>query len=502
MKIFCLLLAILFFGACDPSAPSPEVPESEPVEVPPEAEPIEPEAVDTMVPRLHVLEDIRASGNVVSIRFRPGWDIHDSIQARTSSGSLIRSGLSWRLDSPRSALVTIQVCQKIADNNGKIRDVCPEYETWVQIGPMFETAIPSEIDSTGDTDVCSANDNRLEAWLSTIPNGSIIRAPEGSRYRCDYGIELFGRWNLVFSGRTTLFTDYDASRDSDSNRRQFRNLSFDRGGNITIRGWNIEGPRRVGDSTYIAVKETQHGIEFNGTNGVVLDSVSIKNVYGDLVCLCFSSTRWGEGLHTSEPTRHVTITNGTFSNAGRQGFGITGLFDAKISGNTFSEIQRSLFDFEPGSRWDWVQDVEVFQNRVVGRIGNYFVAGHGQGMWMQNITIRDNDLGPKPFGITFGGNIFRKNIQILRNIAYSERGSPLSPIEISGIDSLTIVGNVMPMQARRRKPAILIQNQRHWTDGNTIEGNTAKGSRVMWRWEEDKRDPGSVIIEDGKQVYP
>lgn len=485
-----------------PPAPVDTVPDEPPpiVVEEPDANPSEqePAPVDTSAVRLHVVEDIRAVGNVVTLKFRPGWAQHDSIQATSSTGSLTRNGLSWTLNSTAPATVTLKVWQTLPDALGRVKTASPSYSVWIPNGPPAEVTIPASIDATGTEDVCAATGNLLQSWLASLPNNSVIRGADGARYRCDYGIALVDRWNLTFTGRVTLFTAYDADGTEDSNRRQFRLLEFDRGGNIAIDGWTFRGPRPVGSTQYDGSKETQHGLEFNGVNGITLNNIGVEQVWGDFVNLSFKNTKWGEGLFSSEPSRHVEISTSTFTGAGRQGIAMTGLYDARIHDNLFADVQRSLWDFEPGGTWEWIQDVEIANNRIVGRVRNNVVAGHGSGVWMQNITIQGNDFGQKPFRMSFGGNTYRRNYQIIGNTARAVLNSPLSAIEISGVDQVTVIGNTMVMACDRNKPAVLIQNQR--TLSFTVEGNTTPCARVQYRVETDKRDLTKPVYEDGALV--
>lgn len=470
---------------------------------------------ETPPTRMHVLEDIKAVDGTVTIKFRAGRAERDSIRVTSQSGGIVKvDSLSWHLNSPTSAMVSVKVFQTTADALGRIKKIAPVYQYWVQIGPQRTVQIPSTLDATGQTNVCEATGNRLQTWLASLPNGTAVRGTDGARYRCDYGIRLTDKWNLTFTGKFTLFTLYNAVdlvsmfppgtikvSPPDAGRKGFRHLSFVRGGNISIDDLTISGPRPrpLDNQNYIAPAETQHGIEFKGTNGITLRNIRVEHVWGDFLYLGFNSTKFGDGLFAVDPSRHVEVV-GTFQNSGRQGVAITGLYNASIHNSTFSEVQRSLWDLEPGGTEEWLQDIDIYSNRIVGRVRNNVVANHGSGRWVQDIKIRDNDFGQKAFQMSFGGNTERRGLQILRNIARVTLGSPGGAVQVSGFDDIEIVGNTMPLQAIRKSPAVEIANQR--TRSFTVRDNIASGARVMWRWVVDKRDPNTVIIEDDVQVAP
>jgi hypothetical protein len=465
---------------------------------------IDPRSTPPTTEQMHVVEDVSVAGNIVKLRFRTGRADYDSIQATTTSGRLTRSDSTWTLTgNTGSALVTLRVFQTLIDGNGKTKLAQPIYQQWVQVGAPGEVTIPATYDPTGADDVCPADGSGLTQYLNELPNGTIVRTPPGARYRCDYGLPLVDRWAMQFVGPATLFTAYSAGQETDTARKGFRLFSLLRGGQITIEDWTFQGSRPAGYEEYIEMWETQHALETNGTNGLTLRRIKVQDVWGDFVNISFENVKWGDDLFTSEPTRHVIITASTFNNAGRQGLGMTGLYDAHIWDNTWAGVPRSLWDFEPGGVYEWVKDVELDHNRIVGRIRNNVVAGHGAGVYMQGINIHDNDFGDKGFRMSFGGNTERRDLRIVNNVARVELGSSSHPIEISGINDLEIRGNTIPMEAQRDKPAILIENQRPLgTPSGVIEDNNAPGSRVEFRWVADKNDPDSVVIEDGEQVEP
>lgn len=325
--------------------------------------------------------------------------------------------------------------------------------------------VPDRIDSTGK-DVSA----ELTEWLQGVPDGSQVKG--AARYRTDYGVRLQGKQDITLLPGTELFTELDKPAVLDPRRKGFRMLSFTGGGGIDI-GWDITGP--VPDSQAGIYRgriyETQHGIELMAVDGARIAS-KIKNVNGDFVYLGAVRPKVA-GKQTSIPNRDVTVEGCTCDGAGRQGMGIIAASGLKILRSTFGNVGRSLWDMESPSPNDVLEDIEIAECRITGRVSNNIVAAAGHQRRMRHITIRDNDFGPKAFRMDIKGNVDRSGLHILRNVAYEELASPRSPVEVKGWVDVEVRDNVMPMQ--RRNPAILLTRC-----GGDIQvgGNQYPGGRV------------------------
>lgn len=342
--------------------------------------------------------------------------------------------------------------------------------------------VPASIDPTGKRDESAS----MADFVGSAPDGSTIKGRDGARYRLDQGLRLKGRWGLRFEGNCEVFTNYQAAGPSspaqtailnalgipiDPLRKNFSHISFEGGGDI--RGsWRVTGPVK-NPGYFFEPLEGQHGVRALGVKGFQW-SGRVQNVNGDGVYIGASRTRGA-----SDPTEDWVVEDMTVLGTNRQGVSFTGAEKGKARRLQIGNVARSAFDFEPPARYDIIRDIEVSEFTIVGRIPLNVVAAKGRSRVFQNVTIRDGDLGPKAFRMVFGGGdggTERFGLHVLRVRATVVLKSSRSPLEVSGIDEVEAVENVMPMQPWRQNPAILLRNQ----TGRNIHGNVYPGGRMEY----------------------
>lgn len=106
--------------------------------------------------------------------------------------------------------------------------------------------------------------------------------------------------------------------------------------------------------------EWQYGVTFDGTRGGSLTDVNISHICGDFVEMQAYQTGGPPYTYAQRrPASNITITGGTFSVAGRQGFGLTDVTGATINGVTVMHVAQDAVDVESGMATDPASSVTV-----------------------------------------------------------------------------------------------------------------------------------------------
>lgn len=193
--------------------------------------------------------------------------------------------------------------------------------------------VPTSIAADGSIDVSA----QLSAFLSSVPNSSIIEFPTGAVYLIEQTVavtEKYG-WEIHPNGATLR-------RRAQDNRGKM--LVFYDGGDLLIReGLVIDGPH-PSPGTYASWAEGNAGLDLEGVLGAVIERVVIRNTFGDGVYLGSPLkkqapfSRWCEDIQLLEPN---------VSGTGRQGVSFIGVRRATVQGGTLTNIARTIFDCEP-----------------------------------------------------------------------------------------------------------------------------------------------------------
>jgi hypothetical protein len=240
---------------------------------------------------------------------------------------------------------------------------------------MHVVDVPKSIDATGHQDVQQA----LEAFIASVPNRTTVRFPAGGKYRLERTLYIRNRRNLTFDGNgATIF----ATERGNPTRSQ---IVVRRGKNIIFRDINVRGVNPnggVSEGAYVRRLETQHGFNFEGTQGGELDHVRVTDVYGDCVYIGRDKRK--------QASRDIWIHDSTCARNGRQGISVTAGENIVIERNHFNQTRRATVDLEPNAHSWRVSNVFILDNTVgPGRL--LFVASHGQGP-VDNVVISGNVL--------------------------------------------------------------------------------------------------------------
>jgi hypothetical protein len=316
--------------------------------------------------------------------------------------------------------------------------------------------VPATIDATGRTDVHDV----LKEFLSRVPNGGTAVFPAGARYRVEETMRFRDRQDLTFEGNgATIFAtargDYDRSQ-----------IFFLRGRNITVRNLIVRGAHPNGgtsESAYVAKLEAQHGFRFEGTQHVLLDRVTVTDVYGDFVYI-------GKDFDTHVWSQHVTVRNSTFARNGRQGITVTAGRHVLIEHNDIRDTRRATIDLEPNTR-SWGAEHVTIANNTVGAGRLMFIAAHGQGP-VNHVTVTRNNL----FGHLLNIDVVapegtrRTNWVITGN--RSDKPARQRTIRLGGVDDVVVRDNKQRVTKPGEPAIVLWGGCRYQVAGNILQHGT------------------------------
>jgi hypothetical protein len=316
------------------------------------------------------------------------------------------------------------------------------------VRPRF--AVPASIDTTGTADVTVA----LTAFFSTVPDSSAIAFPKRATYRVEGTLLFTNRHDLTLEGNgATILATTDGSGVIPPRQiqrlwpRGRRHLMFYGGSKITVRNLSVVGANsyagHLEDAAYNPAYEAQHAFEFDGVNGVLLDSVRATDVWGDFVYL-------GEIPGTSIWAANVVVRNSHFERNGRQGFAIIGARDVLIEYNYIGGVRRTSIDIEPNTAKGGANHV-LIQKNTFGPTRLNFLSARGAAGSIDDITVANNtltghslkiDVKPPP-----GSR--RSRFRILNNRSDRAFGSPVPLMRFTRIDSVEVRGNVQRLDPRQ-----------------------------------------------------
>ena len=315
-------------------------------------------------------------------------------------------------------------------------------------GPS-SAVVPPAIDSTGSADVTNA----LNAYLAQVSDGSTIVFRAKGRYRIEGTLSLETRRNIVIEGQGATFfaktnglnraprgCDRRSSACRYPNRTRAQ-WSFMNDTNIVVRNVNVIGSAAHPgpNGTYDAALEAQHAFKILGGSGIVLDHVSARNVWGDLV-------------NVGAASMNVVVENSTFHGASRQGWSITSGQHVTFINNSVYSARRSLIDIEANASNDKIAYITILNNRL-GSNRFCTVSNYGAPAVEHDFVITGNRaIGSTPIKICVKASptARRSNFEISRNVGpMGVHGQNDPMVSIAYVDHVTVKDNVVRFSASR-----------------------------------------------------
>ena len=309
-------------------------------------------------------------------------------------------------------------------------------------------SVPTSIDATGSSDVSAA----LNAFIKSVPDGSIIAFRAGSTYRLDQGIALYGRRNLVFEGNgaTLRANNPGGTWMGGPFNLNSQRTSFGQNSHIAIRNFNLLGSN-PNTTTLYGGGENQHGVGIWGGTYIEVTGNQISKTYGDGVYVSGN-----DDTHASADS--VWVHDNTFTYVGRMGIALTAGTNVLVEGNSFDKVGMHVLDLEPD--WSYQANAYVtFRNNSVGSYGHastyvgFLLASNGAaGTAAHDVTVTGNTVTGNPRsgydGSPRGLNTYvttprQRNIRVTDNTTTMAARGPV--LYFAGVDGVTVTGNRQPL---------------------------------------------------------
>jgi len=307
--------------------------------------------------------------------------------------------------------------------------------------------VPGTVTHDGSADASAA----LNAFIATVPNGSIVNFPLGAAatYRMDHGIVITGRSNLVFQGNgAALHANGSGSVIHDSL------FCLDQGNShISILNFILVGNNPNVTMIYNIGTENQSTFAIWGSSYVEIGNCTGSHAYGDFAYIN------GTG-NTNAPCDSLWFHDSTGTYLGRNAISPINATNLIVEHCNFDLIGQHVFDIEPDVAAQ-LNAYITFRNNVIGRYGynstytSYFLAADGAaGSTLHDLTVTGNTVVGNPAqGNGYGPVGLNTTIEVARrsNVIFTGNSTtqsvPGPALLFAHVDGLTITGNTQPLSS-------------------------------------------------------
>jgi hypothetical protein len=298
--------------------------------------------------------------------------------------------------------------------------------------------VPASIDASGATDVSPA----LNAFVATVPDGSIVSFPADAIYTLSVGIQIANRHNLVFAGNgATLKVSASASGNDPLAS------SFVLGWAYGAHFWEF-GNTDIAIRDFVLVGNSPAPGVFLRDAGQHLASFEVKGAIRVEITGCRSSAYYGDFVKVGLNSTSVWVHDNTVPSVGRNGGTIISGRDITFERNTYGIVGYCVFDVEPNKITQATYNAKFLANTVISW-GNAFLAVEGShtGATIDGILVDGNTVtGESIYSIVDNGGTARmKNITFTNNTGKKAADGPV--LVFAYVDGLTVTGNVQPLRS-------------------------------------------------------
>jgi hypothetical protein len=255
------------------------------------------------------------------------------------------------------------------------------------------TADPNRsVPNTITSDCSKPVDAELNAWLATVPDGSVVNFQPGACYAQEDRLTLKGRTNLTIDGHGATFK----SSAPNDNSKLVPNWFVLRSRGIAIKNMTI-----VGNFDDPGPPTPQHGsvtsnagVGIFGGSDISVSDVTIRNIFGDGVSVANAAYHDPDNP-TPEFSRNVRLSRLTVSKAARHCVSPSQVDGFWLEDSSLDDCYLDGVDAEKDVSSDPLSDLHILRNTI----SNYF----GVGMV---VPIGGTAGGPPVDGIEIAGNKF------------------------------------------------------------------------------------------------
>lgn len=297
-------------------------------------------------------------------------------------------------------------------------------------------AVPATIDASGATDVSPA----LNAFVATVPDGSVIAFASSAVYRLDKGIQFANRHNLVFAGNGATLRVGASASGSDQLASSFvvghQYGGFWDGGNtdIAIRDFVL-----IGNSTTPGV--------FN-SSAEHLASFEVEGATRVEISGCKSSAYYGDFAKVGDNSSSIWIHDNTVPSVGRNGGTIISGRNVTFERNTFGKVGYCVFDIEPNTASEATYNAQFVSNTAVSFDCAFVsVEGSHTGATISGVAVAGNTVtgGSIRTVVDNGGTARMQQISFTNNSGSRATDGPV--LVFAHVDGLTVANNLQPLSS-------------------------------------------------------
>lgn len=278
----------------------------------------------------------------------------------------------------------------------------------------------------------------IQAAVDGAAAGATVCLTSGATYTLTSSVRIADKTSLTLDGQgaTIRAASYFTSGTAE--------IVYVAGGSaITFRDLTILGTDA--ERGYQPGPEFQAGVAFAGTQGALVERVTVRNVQGDGV---------GAYARAGVPVRDLTVRNSTIVAAGRWGVTLTHAERVAIEANTVTDTDKAFeLEPDPATPAHYVRDVLIRGNTVTG-IGYNLLAAYGPGL-IERITVEANRVlaGPnrgiwsyvEPVGFRAASITFRDNVGE-QEFWEDPCATPCRAVlRLYRTDGATVTGNTQPV---------------------------------------------------------
>jgi hypothetical protein len=225
-------------------------------------------------------------------------------------------------------------------------------------------------------------EQKVMAWLATVPDGSTVRFGQGRCYGQDGTITLTNRNGLVIDGQGSEFR---ALTPGGSHRSSWRIVG---GRNLTVRNLALRGSNPQG--AYDHAVEWQHGFAVEGVQGMTLSNVQVREVWGDGIDLWRGAPSPACGDDASS-ARDVLIAGALLERIGRQGVAVVDAERITVQDSAIGPVAWANVDVETDDPCEIARHITLARNSFGSNGWGVIVnGGFGAAPQVGDVTATDN----------------------------------------------------------------------------------------------------------------